>query len=71
MSTTNRKLLKFFVWIPKLETDGLNWVIFKDHFVFAAATADLEKHIDSMGTAPNPLAFSLSPTLLTAEQRQK
>ena len=69
MSTTNGKLLEFFVRIPKLETDGSNWVIFKDRFVFAAATADLEKHIDGTGTAPIPLAFTPGgPTPLTADQ---
>ena len=67
MSTTNRKLLEFFVQIPKLETDGSNWVIFKDHFVFAVATADLEKHIDGMGIAPIPPAFACGPTPLTAD----
>jgi hypothetical protein len=46
----NGKLLELFIHIPKLEVDGLNWVIFKDHFVFAAATAGLDKHIDSTGT---------------------
>ena len=68
MSTTNRKLLKFFVQILKLEADGSNWVIFKDCFMFAAAAANFEKHIDSMGTAPIPLAFAHSPTPLTADQ---
>ena len=68
MSTTNGKLLEFFVRIPKLETDGSNWVIFKDCFVFAAAAADLEKHIDGMGTAPIPPAFARGPTPLAADE---
>src|SRR5882762_10134513 len=69
MSTTNGKLLEFFVRIPKLETDGANWVIFKDRFAFAAAAAALEKHIDGTGTAPNPPAFApRGPTPLTAAQ---
>jgi hypothetical protein len=69
MSTANGKLLKFFVQIPKLETDGLNWVIFKDRFMFAAVAADLVKHIDGTGTAPIPSAFtSGSPNPLTADQ---
>ena len=72
MLTMNRKLLEFFVCIPKLEVDGLNWVIFKDHLAFAAAAAGLEKHIDSTGTSPNPLAFTLGgPFPLTAEQVAK
>ena len=36
--------------------------------MFAAATANLEKHIDSTGTAPIPQAFTCDPTLLTADQ---
>jgi hypothetical protein len=57
MSTVNGKLLEFFVHIPKLEVDGSNWVIFKDHFAFAAATTDLEKHINGTGATPNPHLF--------------
>jgi hypothetical protein len=69
MLTVNGKLLKFFVQIPKLEIDGLNSVIFQDHFIFVAATTNLGMHIDGMGTVLNPPAFSLgSPTPLTADQ---
>ena len=69
MSTVNRKLLKFFVRIPKLEIDGLNWVIFKDHFAFAAAAADLKKHTDRTGTPLNPPIFTWTgPTPLTSDQ---
>ena len=69
MSTVNGKLLEFFVRIPKLEIDGSNWVIFKDRFAFAAAAADLEKHIDGTGTPPNPLIFTWTgPTPLTSDQ---
>ena len=48
MLTINRKLLEFFVHIPKLEIDGSNWVIFKEHFASVAATTSLEKHMDSV-----------------------
>ena len=69
MLTVNRKLLEFFVQIPKLEIDGSNWIIFKDHFAFAAAAADLEKHIDGMGTPPNPPIFTwIGPTPFTSDQ---
>ena len=68
MSTVNGKLLEFFVRIPKLEIDGLNWVIFKDCLAFAAAAADLEKHIDRTGTPLNPPIFTWTgPTLLTSD----
>ena len=69
MSTMNGKLLKIFVHILKLEVDGSNWVILKDHFAFAAAAASLETHIDGTGTAPSPPAFIIHrPFLLTAEE---
>ena len=69
MSTVNRKLLKFFVRIPKLEVDSSNWVIFKDRFTFTAAATSLEQHINGTGTPPNPLTFTLSgPFPLTMEQ---
>ena len=58
MSTTNRKLLEFFIQIPKLEVDGSNWVIFKDRFAFAATATDLVKHIDGTGAALNPPTFA-------------
>jgi hypothetical protein len=36
---------------PEIGTGSSNWVIFKDHFVFAEAAAGLGKHIDGM---PDP-----------------
>ena len=64
----NSKLLKFFVHIPKLEIDGSNWVIFKDCFFFAAATASLKGHIDGTGKPPeNPMPISCGP--LTEDQK--
>ena len=69
MLTMNRKLLKFFLHIPKPEVDGLNCVILKDHFAFAAATASLKKHIDGTGIGPCPPAFtSGGPFPLTTDQ---
>ena len=69
MLTMNSKLLEFFIHIPKLEVDGSSWVIFKDHFTFAAATTSLGKHINSTGTEPSPLAFVTGVLIvLTAEQ---
>ena len=71
MSASNSKLLEFFARIPKLESDGSNWVIFKDRFLFAAAAASLKAHID--GTEKAPDAVPVVPTEsepLTAEQAQ-
>jgi hypothetical protein len=69
MLTTNSKLLEFFIRIPKLEVNGSNWVIFKDHFAFVAAAAGLEKHIDGTGMEPSPPAFVTGVLIvLMAEQ---
>ena len=46
MSNTNRKVLEFFAKIPRLEADQSNWVIYKDQFLYAAAAASLNQHID-------------------------
>ena len=65
----NGKLLEIFVHISKLEVDGSNWVLFKDCFAFAVATASLGKHINSTWIVPSPPAVTLGgPFLLTAEQ---
>ena len=61
MSSSNSKLLKFFVHIPKLEIDSSNWVIFKDHFLFAAAAAALIGHVDGTDIIPAPVGFSHQP----------
>src|SRR5882762_6969018 len=72
MSTSNGKLLEFFIRIPKLESDGSNWVIFKDRFSFAASAATLEDHIDGIGKAPEPPVFVMhGPTTLTDVQKQE
>ena len=47
----NGKVIKFFAKIPRLEADGSNWVIFKDRFLYAAATVSLLNHIDGKWAA--------------------
>jgi hypothetical protein len=72
MSAANGKLLEFFVHILKLESDGSNWVIFKDQFTFVASAAALEKHIDGMGKVPTTLEFAIEDlTLLTDAQKEE
>jgi hypothetical protein len=52
-----------------LESDGSNWVIFKDCFIFATMATALEKHIDGMGSAPVSPVFTIGgPIPLTPEQ---
>ena len=68
MSLQNSKLLEFFTHIPKLEVDGSNWVIFKDHFLFAAAAASLKGHIDGSKKSPaSPMLIPSGP--LTEDQK--
>ena len=69
MLTSNSKILEFFARIPKLETDGSNWVIFKDCFLYAAAAASLISHVD--GTEVMPPLVTIGPGTPTAEQLQK
>ena len=70
MSSSNSKLLEFFVHIPKLEVDGSNWVIFKDRFLFAAAAAALKGHIDGVEKPPSaPVPTTREP--LTEVQTEK
>ena len=59
MSSANGKVLEFFAKIPKLEADGSNLVIYKDHSFFAAAAASLLSHIDGMD-----VKLTLSPGFL-------
>ena len=55
--------------IPKLEVDRSNWVIFKDHFLFATATGSLKGHIDGTGKPPvSPVPTPCEP--LTEDQKQ-
>jgi len=63
------KLLEFFICILKLLPNGSNWVIFKDRFVFSAAAAILNKHLNGMASEPVVPALSLTgPALLTTAQ---
>ena len=70
MSNTNRKVLEFFAKIPKLEADGSNWVIYKDRFLYAAAAASLNQHIDGTGTPPLPVSIDTGTKPLTATQQK-
>ena len=58
MSTSNSKIFDFFAPIPKLETDGSNWVIFKDCFLYAVAAASLITHVDGTEVVPPLLSNS-------------
>src|SRR5882724_5576150 len=46
--------------IPKLSLDGLNWVTFKTHFLYAMGGRDVEGHFDGSDKAPPQLTLSTS-----------
>ena len=68
MLSSNSKLLKFFIHIPKLEIDSSNWVIFKDNFLFAVA---LKGHVDGPDIVPAPVGFSHQPGEPLKEDQQE
>ena len=71
MSNTNRKILEFFARILKLEANRTNWVIFKDHFLFAAAAASLIQHIDGTEAPPtSPVTPVSGSDPSTADQKE-
>ena len=69
MSSANSKVLEFFTKILKLEADGSNWVIYKDHFFFTVAAASLLSHINGMGVKLT-LALGFLRSGLLSESQQ-
>ena len=70
MSNTNGRVLKFFARIPRLEADGSNWVIYKDQFLYAAAAASLNQHIDGTGIPLLLVSINTGTEPLTATQQK-
>jgi len=55
MSTNDKETL----WvIPKLTTDGSNWVTFKTQFLFAMAGCNINGHFDGSDTSPPAPTYS-------------
>jgi hypothetical protein len=48
----NSKLHEHFVCLPKLNPDGTNYIVYRDHFGFATEAAGLGVHIDEKAKAP-------------------
>src|ERR1700675_5011829 len=49
--TTVTKVTKSFI-LPKLRSDGANWLLFQDSVKLEAASHSLKNHIDGTGTEP-------------------
>ena len=50
--SVSTKLGDEFLRIPKLEVSGTNWVIFKEHFVWALDARGIVDHVDGTGAEP-------------------
>ena len=71
MSSSNGKLLEFFLRLLKLSVDGANWIVFRDRFVFAADAASLLNHIDGKGSVPTELFPKTAGMTMSADQTTK
>jgi rhamnogalacturonyl hydrolase YesR len=68
MSSTT-KVTKSFT-LPKLRSDGSNWILFQDSVELECASHILKNHIDGTGTKPiNPHPTVQVQTALTAAQQ--
>jgi hypothetical protein len=71
--STSTKLGDEFLRIPKLEVSGTNWVIYKEHFVWALDARGIVDHIDGTGSEPAdpvPEDARNSKEGLSAEQKK-
>ena len=50
--STSTKLGNEFLWIPKLDVSGSNWVIFRERFIWALDARGIIDHIDGTGSEP-------------------
>ena len=68
MSSTT-KVTKSFT-LPKLRSDGSNWILFQDSVELEAASHGLKNHIDGAGTEPvNPHPTVPGQAALTAAEQ--
>jgi len=67
--TSTTKVTKSFT-LPKLRSDGSNWILFQDSVELECASHVLKNHIDGTGTEPvNPHLSVQSQAALTAAQQ--
>jgi hypothetical protein len=63
MSSNFSKLGEYFVRLPKCNSDGTNWIIYRNRFGFAADAAGLGDHLDLIKHEPiKPIAPVPRPT---------
>ena len=73
MTSFTLKLGDDFLRIPKLASDGKNWVIYKDRLTLSVQARGLSGHLDGTTTKPTQPAVTQVPANreLTEEEKEK
>ena len=73
MSSFTSKLGDDFLRVPKLASDGKNWVIYKDRLKLSVQAHGLGGHLDGTTTKPTQPAVTQAPAgrELTEEEKEK
>jgi hypothetical protein len=68
MSQNYAKLGEYFIRLPPCKSDGTNYIMYRDRFVFAADAAGLGDHLDPSITGPSPPPTPADPANPTAAE---
>ena len=73
MTSFTSKLGDDFLHIPKLTSDGRNWVIYKDRLTLSVQAHVLRGHLDGTTTKPTQPTITQAPAdrELTEEEEEK
>jgi hypothetical protein len=71
MSTYTSKLGDDFLRVPKLASDGKNWVIYKDRLMLSLDAHGISGHLDGTSTEPkDPVVRDLVAAQLTEDEEK-
>src|ERR1700720_1375558 len=73
MTSFTSKLGDDFLRVPKLASDGKNWVVYKDRLILSVQARALSGHLDGTTAKPTEPAITQAPAdrALTDEEKQK
>ena len=73
MTSFTSKLGDDFLHVPKLASDGKNWVVYKDRLTLSVQAHGLGGHLDGTTTKPKQPAVTQAPDgrELTKEEKEK
>src|ERR1700732_3016298 len=73
MTSFTSKLGDDFLHVPKLASDGKNWVVYKDRLILSVQARALGGHLDEPTQNPTDPAITKAPAdrTLTDEEKQK